>query len=82
VAYVADGRGAAMITRTIGGFSGILQVDGYPALARDHGGSIQLASCLAHSRRKFVKQIRKGVQVDQLAVCPRGDGADRGDLCH
>ena len=38
--------------------SGILQVDGYPAyqaLARDHGGSIQLAFCLAHSRRKFVK---------------------------
>ena len=38
--------------------SGILQVDGYPAyqaLARDHGGSIQLAFCLAHARRKFVK---------------------------
>jgi len=38
--------------------SGILQVDGYAAyqaLARDHGGSIQLAFCLAHARRKFVK---------------------------
>jgi len=31
------------------GFSGILQVDGYAAykaLARDHGGAIQLASTL------------------------------------
>jgi Transposase IS66 family/Phage integrase family/IS66 C-terminal element len=38
--------------------SGILQVDGYAAyqaLARDHGGSIQLAFCFAHARRKFVK---------------------------
>jgi transposase len=38
--------------------SGILQVDGYgayKALARGHGGAIQLAFCLAHARRKFVK---------------------------
>jgi transposase len=36
----------------------ILQVDGYAAykaLARNHGGSIQLAFCLAHARRRFVK---------------------------
>src|SRR5215467_13261936 len=29
--------------------------ESYQALARDHGGSIQLAFCLAHARRKFVK---------------------------
>jgi hypothetical protein len=40
------------------GFSGILQVDGYAAykaLARGHGGAIQLAFCVAHARRKFVE---------------------------
>lgn len=44
--------------RTITGFSSILQVDGcaaYKALARGHGGAIQLAFCLAHARRKFVE---------------------------
>jgi hypothetical protein len=33
-------------------------VDGYAAykaLARGHGGAIQLAFCLAHARRKFVE---------------------------
>ncbi|MCP1838626.1 transposase [Bradyrhizobium sp. USDA 4538] len=59
VAYVfADGRGTAEIARQLMGFSGILQVDGYAAykaLARDHGGAIQLAFCLAHARRKFVE---------------------------
>jgi transposase len=58
VAYVfADGRGTDKIAPQLAGFSGILQVDGYPAykaLARDHGGEIQLAFCLAHARRKFV----------------------------
>lgn len=40
------------------GFSGILQVDGYvayEALARSHGGAIQLAFGLAHARRRFVE---------------------------
>src|SRR6201997_779807 len=59
VAYVfADGRGTDKIAGQLTGFSGILQVDGYgayKALARDHGGAIQLAFCLAHARRKFVK---------------------------
>jgi transposase len=59
VAYVfADGRGTAKIAPQLAGFSGVLQVDGYAAykaLARDHGGAIQLAFCLAHSRRRFVK---------------------------
>src|SRR6202043_3160862 len=59
VAYVfANGRGTEEIARQLTGFSGILQVDGYAAykaLARDHGGAIQLAFCLAHARRKFVE---------------------------
>jgi transposase len=59
VAYVfADGRGTAKVAPQLAGFSGIPQVDGYAAykaLARDHGGSIQLAFCLALARRRFVK---------------------------
>lgn len=59
VAYVfADGRGADKIAPQLAGFSGILQVDGYAAykaLARNHGGEIRLAFCLAHARRKFVE---------------------------
>jgi transposase len=59
VAYVfANGRGTEEIAGQLTGFSGILQVDGYAAykaLARDHGGAIQLAFCLAHARRKFVE---------------------------
>ena len=59
VAYVfADGRGTEEIAGQLTGFSGILQVDGYAAykaLARGHGGAIQLAFCLAHARRKFVE---------------------------
>jgi len=59
VAYVfAGGRGTDKLAPQLAGFSGILQVDGYPAykeLARDQGGAIQLAFCLAHARRKFVE---------------------------
>jgi transposase len=59
VAYVfAGGRGTEEIAGQLTGFSGILQVDGYAAykaLARGHGGAIQLAFCLAHARRKFVE---------------------------
>jgi transposase len=59
VAYVfADGRGTEEIAGQLTGFSGILRVDGYAAykaLARGHGGAIQLAFCLAHARRKFVE---------------------------
>src|SRR5271170_5470642 len=59
VAYVfADGRGTKEIAGQLTGFSGILQVDGYAAykaLARGHGGAIELAFCLAHARRKFVE---------------------------
>jgi transposase len=56
----ADGRGTAKVAPQLAGFSGVLQVDGYAAykaLARDRGGSIQLAFCLAHARRGFVKSV-------------------------
>jgi transposase len=59
VAYVfAEGRGTDKIAPQLASFSGILQVDGYAAykaLARGHDGTIQLAFCLAHARRKFVE---------------------------
>jgi hypothetical protein len=63
VAYVfADGRGTDAIAGQLAGFSGILQVDSYAAykaLARGHGGTIQLAFCLAHARRKFVEVYQR-----------------------
>jgi hypothetical protein len=38
----------------LAGFSGVLQVDGYPGFDRlREGGTIQLAACWAHARRKF-----------------------------
>ena len=44
-------------------FAGILQVDGYAAYKslapRSIGGTIQLAFCLAHARRKFVEVYKK-----------------------
>src|SRR4029077_7936404 len=46
------------------GFSGILQVDGYAAykaLARGHGGAVQLAFCPAHARGRFV-EVYKTIQ--------------------
>jgi len=54
----ADGRGTDEIAGQLTDFSSILQVDGYAAykaLARNRGGAIQLAFCLAHARRKFVE---------------------------
>ena len=65
VAYVfADGRGTEEIAGQLTGFDGMLQVDGYAAynsLARDHGGAIRLAFCLAHARRNFV-EVHKTTQ--------------------
>ena len=61
VAYVfADGRGKGEIAAQLVDYTGILQVDGYVAyksLAKDarEAGTIRLAFCLAHARRKFVK---------------------------
>src|SRR5260370_13288662 len=72
VAYVfASGRGTAEIAGQLAGFSGILQVDGYAAykaLARGHGGAIQLAFCLAHARRleRIVSGRTKSHQLHEL----------------
>jgi hypothetical protein len=60
VAYVfAPGRGKNEIAAQLIDFAGTLQVDGYQvykSLAADKrpAGTIQLAFCLAHARRKFV----------------------------
>ncbi len=61
VAYIfAGGRGKKEISEQLAGFEGVLQVDGYAAytaLAGDKTrvGKIQLAFCLVHARRNFVK---------------------------
>jgi hypothetical protein len=59
VAYLyAPGRGAEHATGPLAGFSGVLQVDAYPAYngladpARD-GGPVTLAYCWSHVRRRF-----------------------------
>jgi transposase len=60
VAYVfADGRGKGEIAAQLVDYAGILRVDGYVAyksLAKESrkAGTIRLAFCLAHARRKFV----------------------------
>ncbi|MHC2628834.1 transposase [Bradyrhizobium liaoningense] len=61
VAYVfAGGRGKKEIVAQLAGFEGVLQVDGYAAYASLAGdammsGQIQLAYCLVHARRNFVR---------------------------
>ncbi|NRA48322.1 MAG: IS66 family transposase [Phaeodactylibacter sp.] len=50
------GRGMHGPKERLAGFTGTLQCDGYKvyrSIARKSGGSVQLASCLAHIRRKF-----------------------------
>lgn len=65
VVYVfAKGRGHNEIKQQLAGYDGLLQVDGYgayKALQKDRAGtgSIQLAFCLAHARRKFVEVHKK-----------------------
>ncbi|MHC2608463.1 transposase [Bradyrhizobium liaoningense] len=82
VAYVfANGRGTEEIAGQLMGFSGILQVDGYAAykaLARHHGGAIQLAFCLAHARRKFVEVYK----TTQSPFATRGNRTPAGSLCY
>ena len=59
VAYrFEDSRSGDCVRRHLGGYRGILQVDGYAAynkLARKDGGNDgpRLAGCWAHSRRRF-----------------------------
>jgi hypothetical protein len=65
VAYLyAPGRGAEHAVRHLGGFSGVLQVDGYTAYKtladpKRAGGPVTLAFCWAHLRRRFY-EIAKG----------------------
>lgn len=65
VCYIfANGRGYREIKAQLGDYAGLLQVDGYGAYkalekARRRAGSIQLAFCLAHARRKFTDVYKK-----------------------
>ncbi|WP_413990745.1 IS66 family transposase [Labrys okinawensis] len=65
VAYVfAQGRGKAEIQSQLASYNGLLQVDAYKAyksLTRPgrKAGTIKLAYCLAHARRKFVDVYKK-----------------------
>lgn len=65
VAYVfAQGRGHGEIRDQLARYRGVLQVDGYGAYkalvkSRRGDGSIQLAFCLAHARRKFTDVYKK-----------------------
>lgn len=65
VAYLyAPGRGAEHAVRHLAGFRGVLQVDGYAgydalADAKRAGGSVTLALCWSHFRRRFY-EIAKG----------------------
>ena len=65
VAYVfAQGRGKSEIQSQLANYHGLLQVDAYKAyksLTRPgrKAGSITLAYCLAHARRKFVDVYKK-----------------------
>jgi transposase len=65
VVYVfAKGRGHKEIKEQLAEYKGLLQVDGYGAYktlekSRAGTGTIQLAFCLAHARRKFVEVHKK-----------------------
>lgn len=61
VAYVyTEGRGAQDLLAHLGGFAGVLQVDGFGAYKtvakqrrKSNAAPLELAFCLAHTRRKF-----------------------------
>ena len=67
VCYVyARSRSHRTIANQLGGYAGVLQVDGYSAYkaledTRPKAGTIRLAFCLAHLRRRFV-DLHKGTQ--------------------
>jgi len=66
VAYIyAPGRGGEHAATLLGGFSGILQVDGYAgydrqADAKRPGGPLMLAYCWSHFRRRFYDIAKAG----------------------
>jgi len=54
VYFYSPDRKAERPAAHLGGFSGVLQVDGYSGFERlTVGGSVVLAACWAHARRKF-----------------------------
>ena len=73
----------------LAGFSGIVQVDGYPGFDRlSNGGRIQLAGCWAHARRKFyevqqatgspiaAEALRRIAELYAIETAIRGHAAD------
>lgn len=61
----APGRGTEHVQNHLGGFTGILQVDGYAAYKdlvrnREANAPITLAFCWAHTRRKFYEIAQGG----------------------
>jgi transposase len=87
--YSPDRRGerpASHLTR----FKGIIQVDGYPGFDRlGVGGTIQLAACWAHARRKFyevhqatgspiaAEALRRIAELYAIETTIRGQTADK-----
>lgn len=67
VAYrFEDSRGGENVERHLAGYTGLLQVDGWGAYnrltdSRRAGGSLTLAACWAHLRRKFYELHVSGV---------------------
>lgn len=77
VAYrFEDSRSGDCVRRHLGGYSGILQVDGYAAynkLIRKDGGNDgpRLAGCWAHSRRRFYELHAAGASEIATATVER-----------
>lgn len=77
VAYrFEDSRSGDCVRRHLGGYSGILQVDGYAAynkLGRKDGGNDgpRLAGCWAHSRRRFYELHAAGASQIATATVER-----------
>jgi transposase len=77
VCYVfANGRGYREIKAQLADYEGLLQVDGYGAYkalekARRGCGSIELAFCLAHARRKFTDVHKKTRSSISAAIIAR-----------
>jgi len=64
-----SGRGANVLHETLGGFTGLLQSDGYSAYSsyiKKH--DVGLVSCLAHIRRKFFEAKENDPEKAQYAL--------------
>lgn len=79
VAYVfTEGRGAQDLQAHLGGFAGVLQVDGYGAYKteakrrrKSNAAPLELAFCLAHARRKFADVFKATQSRTALEVIAR-----------